>query len=90
MRPYILFAAFLGTLALPAGQQGALAQATNLDTAAIEEATGLKGQFIKEENVFKVSKPRTDVRIAVDQWTMPPSWVSARGPRSPPLMVAQC
>jgi Domain of Unknown Function (DUF1259) len=72
MRPYILSAAFLGALALTAGQQGAMAQATNLDTAAIEEAIGLKGQLIKEENVFKVSKPRTDVKVAVDQWTMPP------------------
>src|SRR5262245_45539782 len=62
MRPYILFAAFLG----------ALAQGINLDTAAIEEATGLKGQLIKEKNVFKVTKPRTDVKVAVDRWTMRP------------------
>src|SRR5262245_49486488 len=45
---------------------------TTLDTAAIEQGIGLKGQFIAEENVFKVSKPRTDVKIQVDQWTMPP------------------
>jgi hypothetical protein len=25
-----------------------------------------------EENVFKVTKPRTDVKIQVDQWAMPP------------------
>jgi hypothetical protein len=37
-----------------------------LDTAAIEQATGLKGAFNKEENVFKVSKPRSDVAIKVD------------------------
>ncbi len=43
-----------------------------LDTAAIEQATGLKGAFNKEENVFKVSKPRSDVAIKVDDWTMPP------------------
>ena len=55
-----------------ADQQGALAQGINLDTAAIEQATGLKGQLIAEENVFKVTKPRTDVKIAVDQWAMPP------------------
>ena len=72
MRPNILFAAFLGTLVLTAGQQKALAQGSNLDAAAIEQATGLKGQLIAEENVFKVTKPRTDVKIAVDQWTMSP------------------
>src|SRR4029078_12903936 len=72
MRPYILSAAFLGALALSTGQQSALAQGINLDTAAIEQAAGLKGQLIPEENVFKVTKPRTDVKIAVDQWTIPP------------------
>src|SRR5262245_43817572 len=72
MRPYALFAALLGTVVLAPDQQSALAQAINLDTAAIEQATGLKGQLIAEENVFKVTKPRTDVKIAVDQWAMPP------------------
>jgi len=43
-----------------------------MDTAAIEQTTGLKGAFNKEENVFKVSKPRGDVAINVDGWTMPP------------------
>jgi hypothetical protein len=43
-----------------------------LDTAAIEQASGLKGQIIAEENVFKVGKPRADVKIQVDQWAMPP------------------
>lgn len=50
----------------------ALARSQALDTAKIEEATGLKGTLNKDENVFKVSKPRTDVKIAVDGWTMPP------------------
>jgi Domain of Unknown Function (DUF1259) len=52
--------------------QATLAQAPGLDTAAIEQATGLKGQLIAEESVFKVTKPRTDIKIQVDQWTMPP------------------
>jgi hypothetical protein len=43
-----------------------------LDTAAIEQITGLKGQLIAEENVSKVTKPRTDVKIQVDGWIMPP------------------
>ena len=46
MRPNILFAAFVGALLVTAGQRGPLAQGINLDTAAIEQATGLKGQLI--------------------------------------------
>lgn len=57
------------------------AQETRLDTARIEEITGLKGTLIQGEGVFKVTSPRTDVKIAVDRWTMPPfmgltSWAS--------------
>lgn len=47
------------------------AQQPTLDTAAIEQATGLKGTFSSDENVFKVSKPRTDVKVSVDDWAMP-------------------
>ena len=43
-----------------------------LDTAAIEAATGLKGTYSQTENVFKVSKPRDDIRLSVDRWTLPP------------------
>jgi hypothetical protein len=43
-----------------------------LDTAKIESATGLKGVFNEAEGVFKVSAPRTDVKINVDGWQMPP------------------
>lgn len=54
---------------------------TASDTAKIEQITGLKGKLSREENVFKVSKPRTDVKTQVDKWTMPPfmgltSWVA--------------
>lgn len=49
-----------------------LSAATSLDTAKIEQLTGLKGTFSKDENVFKVSKPRTDVKIRIDNWPMPP------------------
>jgi hypothetical protein len=45
---------------------------TAIDTATIEQITGLKGTFAKEENVFKVSRPRSDVKTAVDGWSMPP------------------
>src|SRR5437764_60599 len=43
-----------------------------LDTARIEELTGLKGTFNPEEKVFKVSAPRADLPVEVDGWTMPP------------------
>ena len=43
-----------------------------LDTAAIESITGLAGTLNKAENVFKVSKPRTDIKPSVDRWTLPP------------------
>jgi hypothetical protein len=58
---------------MAAASQESLAQGiAGLDTAAIEEASGLKGQIIAEEKVFKIGKPRTDVKIQVDQWSMPP------------------
>jgi len=60
------------SLAVAAFVHTAPAAETALDTAAIESATGLKGSFNKTENVFKVSKPRDDVKIGVDRWTMPP------------------
>lgn len=43
-----------------------------LDTARIEQLTGLKGTFSKDENVFKISKVRNDIKIQVDKWAMPP------------------
>jgi len=43
-----------------------------LDTARIESITGLSGTFNKDENVFKVSKPRTDIKPSVDRWALPP------------------
>jgi Domain of Unknown Function (DUF1259) len=43
-----------------------------LDTAAIESITGIAGTMNKAENVFKLSKPRTDVKPNVDRWTLPP------------------
>jgi hypothetical protein len=43
-----------------------------LDTAAIESITGIAGTMNKAENVFKISKPRTDIKPQVDRWTLPP------------------
>src|SRR5215217_3360179 len=43
-----------------------------LDTARIDELTGLKGKMNEKEGVYKVTFPRNDVKIVVDGWTMPP------------------
>src|SRR6267142_5856607 len=57
------------------------AQSKKLDTAQIDELTGLKGKLNEEEGVYKISAPRTDLKISVDRWEMPPfmgltSWAS--------------
>jgi hypothetical protein len=43
-----------------------------LDTAKIDQITGLKGKLNEKEGVYKVTFPRNDVKIVVDGWTMPP------------------
>src|SRR5947199_6966555 len=43
-----------------------------LDTAKIDQITGLKGKFNEKEGVYKVTFPRNDVKVIVDGWTMPP------------------
>jgi hypothetical protein len=43
-----------------------------LDTAKIDQITGLKGKLNEKEAVYKVTFPRADVKVAVDRWTMPP------------------
>ena len=63
-----------------------------LDTAKIETATGLKGALNEAEGVFKVSAPRTDVKIKVDGWQMPPfmgltSWAAFTEGKKAPAMV---
>src|SRR5438046_10426099 len=46
--------------------------AAGLDTARIDELTGLKGKMTQKEGVYKVTFPRYDVKVVVDGWTMPP------------------
>ncbi len=43
-----------------------------LDTAKIDNLTGLKGKLNEKEGVYKVTFPRSDVKVIVDTWTMPP------------------
>jgi Domain of Unknown Function (DUF1259) len=46
--------------------------AAELNTARIDELTGLKGKMNVKEGVYKVTFPRNDVKVVVDGWTMPP------------------
>ena len=78
--------------ALAMGVSTAHAGPAPLDTAKIEQMTGLKGMLIKEENVFKVTKPRTDVPIQVDGFSMPPfmgltSWAAFTPSHDAQVMV---
>src|SRR5438270_13008958 len=46
--------------------------AAELNTARIDELTGLKGKMNEKEGAYKVTFPRSDVKVTVDGWTMPP------------------
>src|SRR5437762_10377943 len=48
------------------------ALAAELDTGRIDQITGLKGKFNEKERVYKITFPRDDVKVVVDDWTMPP------------------
>lgn len=66
--------------------------AATLDTASIDSITGLKGELNSEEGVYKVSQPRTDIKITVDQWQMPPfmgltSWAAFQAGKEKNAMV---
>jgi uncharacterized protein DUF1259 len=76
----VLWAALLPSPKLTARQQGKQ-DVAKLDTAKIERLAGLKGTLDDKEGVFKVTSPRTDVKVSVDQSPLPPflgltSWVA--------------
>jgi hypothetical protein len=48
------------------------ALAADLNTARIDELTGLEGKMNEKERVYRVTFPRNDVKIVVDGWSMPP------------------
>ena len=84
---------FLPLLAVSSVLLGSLASAAPLDTAAIERVTGLKGAATEAENVFKVSAPRTDVKINVDGFPLPPfmgltSWAAFTPGNTAEAMIA--
>src|SRR5258708_4985290 len=43
-----------------------------VDTAKIDTIIGIKGVLNTNEHVFKVTSPRSDVKVSVDGWQMPP------------------
>src|SRR5438552_2454696 len=58
--------------------------AAGLNTARIDELTGLKGKMNEKEGVYKVTFPRDDVKVVVDGWAMPPfmglgTWAAFKG-----------
>ncbi len=69
-RPGFLFV--LSIVAVWTSSDAVLAMDFDLDTAKIEEAAGAKGTLNKDEGVFKVSFPRSDVNVSVDGTTLPP------------------
>src|SRR5436309_15598432 len=46
--------------------------AAGLETARIDNLTGLKGKLNEKEGDYRVTFPRSGVKVAVDGWTMPP------------------
>ena len=64
MKKLFIFAAIFAAAAVSAPAA--------LDTAKIDNLTGLKGKLNEKEGVYRVSFPRSDVKVAVDGWTMPP------------------
>ena len=67
-------------------------QSQTLDTAKIDSIIGIKGVLNTNEHVFKVTSPRTDVKVSVDGWQMPPfmglaSWAAFTPGMGDDLMV---
>jgi hypothetical protein len=68
-------------------------QGGKLDSARIDEITKLKGAWNEQEGVYKVTAPRSDVKVSVDGWSMPPfmgltSWAAFQaGPKAPAMVM---
>src|SRR6267154_5161151 len=64
----------------------------DLDTAKIDQLTGLKGKMNQAEGVYKVTFPRDDVKVSVAGWTMPPfvglgTWAAFQGTNEKAMMM---
>jgi len=63
-----------------------------LDTNRIDQITGLKGAWNATEGVFKVTQPRNEVAVKVDEWRMSPfmgltSWAAFQAGKKESAMV---
>ena len=63
-----------------------------LDTAKIDQLTGLKGKMNHAEGVYKVTFPRDDVKVSVASWQMPPfmglgTWAAFQGSNDKAMMM---
>src|SRR5947207_422265 len=63
-----------------------------LDTAKIDQLTGLKGKMNQAEGVYKVTFPRDDVKVSIAGWTMPPfmglgTWAAFQGTNDKAMMM---
>jgi len=63
-----------------------------LDTAKIDEITGLKGKLNAAEGVYKITFPRDDVKVSVTGWQMPPfmglgTWAAFQGTNEKAMMM---
>jgi len=63
MKKYLTAAAILAAISLSVHAA--------LDTAKIDQLTGLKGKMNQAEGVYKVTFSRDDVKVSVAGWTMP-------------------
>jgi Domain of Unknown Function (DUF1259) len=66
--------------------------AADLNTARIDELTGLKGKMNEKEGVYKVTFPRGDVKVTVAGWQMPPfmglgTWAAFTGTNEMAMMM---
>ena len=66
--------------------------AAELNTARIDELTGLKGKMNQKEGVYKVTFPRGDVKVTVTGWEMPPfmglgTWAAFQGSDDKAMMM---
>src|SRR6266478_5801263 len=84
MKKYLTAAAILATTSLSIHAA--------LDTAKIDQLTGLKGKMNQAEGVYKVTFPRDDVKVSVAGWQMPPfmglgTWAAFQGTNDKAMMM---
>ena len=59
------------------------ATGATIDTAQIDQLTGLKGKLNEKEGAYKISFTREDVTVLVDGWKIPAFMGLTPGPHLP-------